>query len=68
VSAEETEMFVCRLCELQIDEIPADVVRIGNVYRFPDGSFHFLRKNYERSQPKQGGHNPHYEAPTEKEA
>jgi hypothetical protein len=62
-------MFVCSLCGLELEEIPADAVRIANVYRFRDGSFHFLRKKYERSsRPEQSGLRPNHEVPTEKEA
>jgi hypothetical protein len=37
-------MFTCKLCGLTIDAIPEDAVLIGKLYRFMDGSFHFLRK------------------------
>jgi hypothetical protein len=42
-------MFICSICGLEIEKIPADAVRIGNTYKFADGSFHFLRKKKQRS-------------------
>lgn len=56
-------MYICSLCGLELEKIPTDAVRIGNVYRFRDGSFHFLRKKVER---KTSGHGPVHKAPTEK--
>jgi hypothetical protein len=41
-------MFICSICGLEIVTIPTDAVRIGNTYKFADGSFHFLRKKIER--------------------
>lgn len=62
-------MYICSLCEVELEQIPLDAIRIGNVYRFTDGSFHFLRKKIERAAiPKHvGGHSPD-EALMEKDA
>jgi hypothetical protein len=58
-------MFTCRLCGLTVNEIPEDAIQIGKLYRFVDGSFHFLRKKLEpRTGPRpRKSTNPCSEAP-----
>jgi hypothetical protein len=58
-------MIVCRLCGLTLEAIPADAVLIGKLYRFVDGSYHFLRKKLApRTGPRpRKSTNPDREAP-----
>jgi hypothetical protein len=58
-------MYVCYLCTFTTDEIPDDAIQIGKLYRFSDGTFHWLRKKYAaRTKPRPPGRriNPDHEA------
>jgi hypothetical protein len=57
-------MYACRLCGLTVEEIPVDAVLIGKLYKFSDGSFHFLRKKRVPGVPmRKHRKNPDREAP-----
>jgi hypothetical protein len=52
-------MMICRLCGLTVNDIPENAIQIGKLYRFVDGSFHFLRKKMEpRTGPRPRKHRP----------
>ena len=61
-------MWKCTTCDLEFDTIPDDAVRLThttartNVYRFPDGAIHALRK---LRSPKRDSIPPRPESPKE---
>jgi hypothetical protein len=40
-------MYICRLCQLTVDEIPPDAIQCGKLYRFTTGEYHDMRKKLE---------------------
>ena len=61
-------MFACKLCGLQIEEIPADAILVGRLYRFTNGEYHFLRKVLApRTALRPRRRHPDQEAPETKE-
>jgi hypothetical protein len=58
-------VFACRLCKLILEEIPADAIQCGKLYRFTNGDYHDLRKKLApRTGPRPRKRNPDQEAPT----
>jgi ribosomal protein L24E len=57
-------MYVCYLCGFTIDRIPGDAIQIGKLYKFLDGTYHWLRKKKcPRTSPRKYRRNPDREAP-----
>jgi hypothetical protein len=57
-------MYVCYLCDLTVDQIPDDAIQIGRLYKFPDDTFHWLRKKkFPRGALPKHRRNPDHEAP-----